>query len=420
MIQLENWKRNLYVMWMGNFLFFVGISMIIPFLAIYVQELGVVDVKAIALWTSFIFAINHFMNVLFSPLWGKLSDRIGQKKVLIISGASMGIVIFMMGWVRSPLELLLLRGVLGMTGGYIAASTALVAIETPKDQTGKALGTLQTGTMSGQLVGPVLGGLLAGTLGMKSAFYTTGVLMVLATIVFHYCIRESSSYRKWSWRLLKQDQRPTDASSVETPDLGLRAILKTPALSILFITSILVTLGMFCVDPIMALYIQEMIHTEHVEWISGLVFMASAMGTLIGSPLLGRLGDSRGHHWILAGSLCCFITVFVIQAVVQEPWALISIRVLYGICIGGITLSVSAMLRQQTPRVVQGRIFSFNAASIALGSVIGSLLGGLLANVFGFVFVFYCVSTILTVLLILLVINWRHLMDLGAVGLHDK
>ncbi|NHN35284.1 multidrug efflux MFS transporter [Paenibacillus agricola] len=69
---MEVWKRNLYILWTGNFLTSVGIGMIIPFLPLYVQDLGVHDVKQAALWAAMIFGINHLMIALISPLMGKI------------------------------------------------------------------------------------------------------------------------------------------------------------------------------------------------------------------------------------------------------------------------------------------------------------------------------------------------------------
>jgi MFS family permease len=176
---LEIWKRNLYFLWAGTFLSSVGISMIIPFLPYYVHDLGIHDVKYAALWAAYIFAGNHFFIALSSPLWGRLSDKYGQKMMMLRSGIGMGIIIMMMGFVHTLLELLLLRMTMGLVAGFITAATSFQAIETSKEHVGKALGVLQTGNVSGNLLGPMFGGLRADTLGIREAFYLTGGLMLL-------------------------------------------------------------------------------------------------------------------------------------------------------------------------------------------------------------------------------------------------
>jgi MFS family permease len=199
--QMVVWKRNLTILWLGSFLSSVGMSMIIPFLPLYVQELGVHDMKEAALWAAFIFAANHIMIALVSPLWGKLSDIYGQKKMMIRSGIGMAVVIAAMGLVHTPLQLIFLRLAFGCVAGFSSSASALLAVETPREHAGKALGTLQTGNMSGHLLGPICGGLLAETYGMRSAFYLTGILILMATVLVIVGVKESRQYTQaeWGW-----------------------------------------------------------------------------------------------------------------------------------------------------------------------------------------------------------------------------
>jgi DHA1 family multidrug resistance protein-like MFS transporter len=89
---MESWKRNLYIVWAGCFLTSCGMGMVIPFLPMYVQQLGVEDVHKAAVWSSLIFGANHLMIVLVSPMWGRISDTYGQKMMMVRSGIVMAIV----------------------------------------------------------------------------------------------------------------------------------------------------------------------------------------------------------------------------------------------------------------------------------------------------------------------------------------
>lgn len=77
---MEIWKRNMIVLCIGNFMFFVGISMIVPFLPIYVQELGVSDVRHAALWASSIFAVNHLFLSIFPRCGAGFPTNTERKK----------------------------------------------------------------------------------------------------------------------------------------------------------------------------------------------------------------------------------------------------------------------------------------------------------------------------------------------------
>lgn len=87
-------------------------------------------------------------------MWGRVSDKYGKKKVLILCGAAMGCIVFAMGFVRSPLELFILRMFFGIMGGFSVAASSLTAVETPSEHRGKAMGVIQSGLVSGQLIGP--------------------------------------------------------------------------------------------------------------------------------------------------------------------------------------------------------------------------------------------------------------------------
>jgi len=94
---MTQWKKNLIVLWFGQFLVMAGMTMIMPFLTLYLQnELGVTDPHEIGIWAGVIFAGNFITAFLFQPLWGKLSDRYGRKLMLLRSGFGMAIVMVLM------------------------------------------------------------------------------------------------------------------------------------------------------------------------------------------------------------------------------------------------------------------------------------------------------------------------------------
>jgi DHA1 family multidrug resistance protein-like MFS transporter len=404
---MEVWKRNMIVLCIGNFMFFVGISMIVPFLPIYVQELGISDAREAALWASGIFAVNHLFLAFFSPIWGKISDKIGQKKVLMISGVSMGLVIFSMGFVHSPLELLVLRMLFGMMGGFSVAASALVAIETPKEHKGKTLGTLQSGLVTGQLIGPVIGGLLAATTGMRSAFYMTGVFMLIAAILAGFFVKETKVYPKFKG--FRQSSKPIlDSNSVQNPKHSWSSMFSYPMVPFMFITSFVVIGCMQSIDPIMILYVKSAMNIENVEMVGGIMFAAAALGTIISAPLLGRIGDKRGHKEILIASVAMMAFIYLLQSMVHNPVLFIILRFLMGMTVGGLMPSVSAFLSKMTPKEIQGSLYGFNSGVMSFGSVSGAVFGGLLANFVGFTYIFYSIASLLFLHSILLVFMFKR------------
>ncbi len=90
---MEMWKRNLIILYVGQFLVNAAMSTIAPFLPLYLQELGITDPEQVRLWASIIFGANLLTAFIFSPIWGKLADRYGRKSMLFPSGMSMAIII---------------------------------------------------------------------------------------------------------------------------------------------------------------------------------------------------------------------------------------------------------------------------------------------------------------------------------------
>lgn len=391
---MEAWKRNLYILWLGTFFSAAGIGMIIPFLPLYVQELGVYDVKQAALWAAAIFGINHLMIALVSPFWGRFSDKYGQKLTMIRSGFGLAIIIAAMGLVHTPLQLLLLRALFGTMGGFSVCAVALMAIEAPKEQVGKALGTLQTGQVSGQLLGPLLGGFMAEWLGMRNSFFFTGLFILIATVLVLIGVKETRQYSKFRFAHLKRQPRAIASGTVaEKP--GLKQLIKQqPALWTLFVSTFLIAASFQSISPIITLYVKSMNVESHVELMAGLIFASSALGTVIAAPILGKLGDRYGHIKILLCSLFAIALLYVPQAQIANPWVLMGARFLSGLCVGGLIPSISSLLRSLTPTSIQGSVFSYNASANSLGNVSGSLFGGVVASSFGIPVVFYIVAAV--------------------------
>jgi len=422
---MEVWRKNLILLWTGTFLSSIGINMIIPFLPFYVHDLGVTDVKQTALWAAFIFAGNHFFIALSSPLWGRLSDKYGQKLMMIRSGIGMGVVIIMMGFVRSPLELLLLRMTMGLVAGFITSSSTFQAIETPKEHVGKALGVLQTGNVSGNLLGPLIGGLLAETVGIRNAFYITGTLLLLSTLLIVFGVKETRVYEKlemFAWLKNRGKRRMADRpAAVPAPTLApaqaappsrakgglFGEIRQAPVVLTLFLSTFLIAGSFQSIEPIITLYVKSMNIESHVALIGGMVYAASALGTIVAAPVLGRLADRVGSHLVLMGCLLAVSLLYIPQAWITNPWLLLANRFVLGLSVGGLVPAVSTLLRNFSTERARGSIYGFNQSSNSLGNVCGALFGGFMANHWGIPSIFICLSVVFFLHFVMVWIQWK-------------
>lgn len=367
-----NWKRNLFVLWLGQFLVLSGMTMIIPFLPLYIQTLGITDSDQVAIWAGIIFAGNFVTAFIFQPFWGRMADRYGRKIMIIRSGLGMALVMTLMGFSTSAWHLLLLRLLNGTISGYIPAATALVSANTPKKHIGFAMGVMQSGAMAGTILGPLIGGIMADSFGYRPIFYITGSLLFIATIIAGIVVKENFNR--------------TEATSKPSISIlqGLKELRDYSQLPALFFVTFMVQFSMLSTMPVMPLYIQQLHGIELAAFFSGLVGAVTGFSNTIASPILGRIADRfDSAEKILYYSLIGSVIIYIPQAFVTDIWQLLILRFLQGICMAGLLPTINTLIRKFTPDGMESRSYSFNASSLALGNMVGPVIGGALSPFIG-------------------------------------
>ena len=177
---MEYWKRNLLVCWFGSFATSAGLSQLAPILPLYIDHLGIHNTAEIEQWSGIAFGITFIVMAIASPLWGQAADKYGRKPMLLRASLGMAVVIASMGFAQNIYQLVGLRLIQGAVSGYISAAITLVATQVPKERTGWALGTLSTGAVGGMLIGLLFGGYVAEIWGVRSVFFVTGILLLIA------------------------------------------------------------------------------------------------------------------------------------------------------------------------------------------------------------------------------------------------
>jgi len=370
---MQRWKVNLAVLWFGNFLVMAGMTMISPFLALYLKsDLGLVDEHEIGVWAGLIFAANFVTSFLFQPLWGKLSDRYGRKIMLLRSGFGMAIVIIAMGFAQTPLHMLLLRMANGVISGFSPAAVSLVSASTPKERMGFAMGTLQSGGTAGVILGPFLGGLMADSFGFRPIFYITGSLLLIASIV--------------SWLLVKENFDRTAAAKEPQQSVikGFRELIRIRQIPVLLTVTLLIQFSMLSPMALIPLYVEKLLGSmESIGFWAGFVSSVTAMSNMVCAPLLGRLGDKIGASRILFVSLLGSAVMFIPQAFVDSVGGLLLWRFMLGCFMGGLIPTVNSLLRKYTPDGMESRAYGFNGSALALGNMLGPVVGGALSGLIG-------------------------------------
>ncbi|MGP7818338.1 MFS transporter [Niallia sp. 01092] len=377
-------KRNLIIMWFANFFVAGSMTMVLPFLSLYIETFGNFTKNYVQHWSGLCFSVTFVSAFLFSPFWGKIGDKYGRKKILIILGFGLGLSIFLMGFATSVWQLFILRFFTGFFTGFIPMSQAFISTQTPKKIAGQVLGSLQTGSITGMLIGPMIGGVLADVVGFSSTFRFTSiflfisVVLVLATKEFVLPITKGTK---------------THYSSKEV----LAFICKNPIFITVLFISALVQIAHFSIQPILSLYVSEIHGPENIALFSGIAFSAAGLGNLLMAKKWGQIGDRTGYLKILVILLFTAGIIYLPGGFIHHFWQLLIIRFILGISIGGIIPVRIAYIRQEAPIAMQGEVLGYETSLRFFGNVIGPALGGMVAASYGFSAVFLSTSILLLI-----------------------
>ena len=397
-----NWRRNLLIAWFGTFFTSASISLVMPFMALYVQSLGVKG-NAVELFTGLAVGISALASGLVAPIWGRLADQYGRRIMMIRASIVMTFTMSALAFVPNVWWLLAMRLLNGIFAGYIPNSTALIASQIPRDKSGYALGILSTGMIGGSLIGPSIGGFFAQLVGMKNVFLITGIVLLLVTILTIFFVQENFT----------PIERVDLLSTREVFDrVSNRHILYG-----LFITSFVLQLTVQSVAPILPLYIRQLNgHSGNIFMISGFIVSAVGVSEMLSSGTLGKLGDKIGSHRLIIIGLIYSLIVYIPMAFVKTPLQLGVLRFLLGFGSGALVPSVNSLLSKLTPPEGISRIFSFNQMFNNFGQVVGPLLGSAIAGYISYQAVFIATSCFVLFNLIWSLFNFRKFLGVRSIA----
>ncbi len=356
-MQLQQWRKNQIAVTISGACLSFGYTLVMPFLPIYVRQLGIESTAAIAFWSGLILAASPLLASLMGPFWGRLGDRHGMKMLATRATAVNAICWFLMGFSQTVWHLFLLRLLLGLLGGFNNVSVALVTQLSPKEKVPSIIGTLQSWTILSAAIGPLFGGLLASFIGIRNTFFVTGILNWLSFFSILFLL----------------DAGATDS----TAGFWRRPEYFTTVLILFFVNMADRTFG-----PIIPLFLEELGTPQaRLEMVSGVVISIAAFGEAFSAWLSGRLANRVSLRRLISIRLGISILVLVPMVFVHTTQGFSFLRVALALLAGGtLTLALSAA-HHVIPSERRGAGFSILSSTSMLGGAVGPLISGSLAAI---------------------------------------
>ncbi len=367
-MKLETWEKNLYAVWVSQFLALMGANLVFPFIPFFVKDLGIKSDSDAALWSGVLATATGAMLFISSPLWGSLSDRFGRKNMLLRAYAGATVTITAQAIVQSVWQLLALRALQGFFVGTIPAATALIAGGTPPRRMAYALGLVQMAVFTSQTVGPVVGGLMASVVGFRTTFALGGLMYVVSFFVCLVFVKEDF-------------QRPEPGQRVSYVE-NLRTVMRVPTMLLLITVMFLVSSAGVFVRPVVPLLVKSFSHSG-VEAKSGFVFAAIALTSAIAAVVSGRIAERTGYrNALIVAALGAGVAYALVGAAYSLP-PLLLLMALVGVFSGAMIPMVNALIGASAPEGKHGSAFGLVGSAQALSFAVAPLLGGITAQQLG-------------------------------------
>ncbi|MDP2319429.1 MAG: MFS transporter [Acidobacteriota bacterium] len=360
-------RRNVFAAAAAGGIGFTGFTLVMPFLPLYIAELGVTDVGEIAMWTGLTLGATPTVTAISAPLWGRVGDKYGSKLLVIRSLTAFILTKAAMAFVTAPWQLFALRALLGVFAGYGALTISMAAQSVPRDRMARAIGAVQTGHRLGPAVGPLIGGLLAPLVGLRSsflfaaAFYAAAMVLVLV--------------------LYKDPPRPPAAASRRGGRDVFAHLLRLPG----FVLALFVIFGLQTVDrsfgPVLPLFVAQVgVAPDRIPLVSGILFSLGAVSAALGSQLAPWLLKRRPAKGVIVAGTGVAALAMATIVIAPDLWMVGVGMAAVGLAIGVATTTIysvaGALLPADAHATGFGVMTTASLIGLAVSPVVAGFIGG--------------------------------------------
>ncbi|MBI5878625.1 MAG: MFS transporter [Chloroflexi bacterium] len=368
---LPAWQWNQYLITLASFTTFSGFTFFSPFIPLFVHsELGIESLAEVAFWSGVLIAAPPLLSALSAPFWGSLADRYGYRAMVQRAILTFVVVVGLMAFVTNIWQMLILRMLSGLLGGFNAMGMALITNVTPKTKTAQAVGLFQGARTFSNAFGPLLGGVLSAWIGMRPTFIVSAALFVGAFIML-----------RLFWR--DEVEETSGARSTSRSTVSLWNAVRTPAFFAVMIALFLTQAVDQSFGPILPLVVQQMQPSDTASatlW-TGLIVSVAAVGATISAMAAGRLATKFQPRSVLLFTLLAGAAVCVPLAAAMTTPGLLFWRALLGLLAGGSATLAYTVGGTHLPDELRGSGFGLLTSAALLGGAVSPLVYGVIAGV---------------------------------------
>jgi len=365
----EQWRRNLSAVTAASFLGYTGFTLVMPFLPLFIVQLGVTDVGDVAVWTGLSLGVTPGLTALLSPLWGRLADRFGKKIMVERSLASFVVLMAAMAFVTRAWQVLALRIIQGLFAGYGSLSLTMAAESAPRDRMPQSIGLVQTAQRLGPAVGPVIGGVLAQLVGLRQSFLATAAFYAVGLVIV----------------FVLYDERATRAAAPEAGDAAGRITFKNVLAFQNFILLMGVIFAFQFVDrsygPVLPLYLENVgVASGHVALVAGVLFSIMACTGALGHHFCGKLLKRYTLRAVIAaGALTAAIGSGLLGAT-MNVWLMSAASAVLGVGIGAAMTAAYTAAGAVIPQGAHGTGFGVLTSASLAGMAVSPVVAGFVSG----------------------------------------
>ncbi|MDX1358074.1 MAG: MFS transporter [Clostridia bacterium] len=382
------WKRNLYAVWMTQFLSLLGFAFGVPILPYFIQELGVVSPDAVKLYTGLMSAIPAVALGLMAPVWGAAADRFGKKIMMLRAMGFAFLVLLFLGLSQNITQILVIRFFQGILTGTVTASYALIAAGTPDDKMSYALGIISSSIFIGNSAGLVLGGIAADIFGYRLSFIIGAVIMLVGFLWTLLAVKEIKATRQPD--IVKAGDKKGSWFS--------RNKIFLPVIFTVLPLIFIIRVGRTLTNPYIPIYIQEVRGVmEGSATVSGIIRAISSIAVAAAGVFLARLGD-RNNKIKLSAVFMGLGAIAVIPMFFTDSLIVFTIfHTLVFLAIGGVEPLLNSRASVSIPSEKRGVLFGIIAMTGSFGWAVSPAIGSFVSIRFSTNAIFLAFSLLLAV-----------------------